>query len=264
MFQKEAVFQPKARTWNDLADLAIQQKSLTRTRQITDYSQSTPVPLDVSKEDRDRPGWWEIKYDDPSDINLEADARTPQGEGTRVHEYYSTTNDFNSIWADVLSIFPNGSVGCKIEEDYVRGVKIYRIYRLGKRNKPKTNDSETYHIYDYQNLISTPSLGTNSGLNVDMILRPEIKAGNHIRLDLSTEAQKNLGVSIGVNAAGNSQFTSFLQGSSSQVAKSEGAKNGSIFNTSFLIYQVVHSFSTHTNTWKTSVTTVPKIFTEGS
>ena len=258
------VWQPKQTTWDQLAQLAIQLKSKQKARKVTNWVQMTVAPEDVTDADRNSTGWFEINYADDNDINLSTDAVTPQGDGTPVKEYYSETNDFDSIWGDLLAIFPNGNVGCKIEDDNVRGVRVYNIYRLGKRGTPRKEGKNVYHIYDYQNLLDAPMLGTTSGLNVNMILRPEIKAGNYLQLDLSDDARTNLGVSVGVNTTGNSQFTSFLQGEKSQVAKAQGAKNGTIFNTPFLIYKVVHSFSTHSNTWKTAVTTVPEIFKQGS
>lgn len=258
------VWQPNQRTWDSLANLAIQLKSKQKARKVTDWIQMTVAPEEVTSSDRERTGWWEINYDDNTDINLSADAVTPQEDGSPIRKYYSQTNDFDSIWGDLLAIFPNGNVGCKIEDDNVRGVRVYNIYRLGKRGTPRREGKNIYHVYDYQNLLDAPMLGTTSGLNVNMILRPEIKAGNYLQLDLSDDARKNLGVSVGINTTGNSQFTSFLQGEKSQVAKAQGAKNGTIFNTPFLIYKVVHTFSTHGNNWKTSVTTVPEIFKRGS
>lgn len=256
-------WKPNRNTWDDLANLAIQQFSKQKARKVTDWLQMTVAPEDVTSEDREAFGWWEIDYDTTTDIMLESDAKTPQKDGSPVKTYYSQTEEFNSIWADLLSIFPNGNVGCKIEDDNVKGKRIYHIYRLGKRSVKK-GDEHTYHIYDYQNLLDAPTLGTTSGLNVNMILRPDIKAGNYLQLDLSAEAEEKLGVSVGLGATGNSQFTSVLQGKKSQVAKAQGAKNGTIFNTPFLIYKVVHTFSTHSNNWKTSVTTVPEIFRQGS
>lgn len=256
-------WKPSQNSWDDLANLAIQKFSKLKARAVTQWVQMTAAPEDVTEEDRERFGWWRIEYDNTEDAMLEADAHAIQAAGTPVKEYYSQNEEFSSIWGDILSIFPNGNVGCRIEDDIVKGVRVYKIYRLGKRSNPKS-DKHKYYVYDYQNLLSAPTLGTTSGLNVEMILRPEIKAGNYLQLNLTKEAEEKLGVSVGLGATGNSQFTSMLQGKSSQVAKAQGSKNGTIFNTPFLIYKVVHSFSTHSNTWKTAVTTVPEIFKEGN
>lgn len=257
-------WKPNANTWDELANLAIQKFSKEKAKKITSWVQMSVVPEEVTNEDRNKYGWWVVEYDTTNDTMLEADAHMQQKEGSPVKSYYSQTEDFNAIWADLLSIFPNGNVGCKIQDDNVEGVRHYIIYRLGKRGKPARESKAIYHVYDYQNLLDAPTLGTTSGLNVNMILRPEIKAANYLQLDLSQEAEEKLGVSIGLGATGNSQFTSMLQGKKSQVAKAQGAKNGTIFNTPFLIYKVVHTFSTHGRNWKTSVTTVPEIFKQGS
>ena len=107
-------------------------------------------------------------------------------------------------------------------------------------------------------------LGTTSGLTVSMLLNPVIHAGEYLELALTNDAKNTLGTSIGMQGEQLGQFTSALQGDISQVVKAQSkTHDGSVFNKPFLIYKVEHDFSTHTNNWKTTVTTVSSIATRG-
>lgn len=171
--------------------------------------------------------------------------------------------------ADVMAIFPGASVGYSISDDPEanggKGCRTYWIYQNEKRGIKLPEDKRPTHtIYDYQNLLSTPMLGTTSGLVVNMLLNPEIHANEYFKLALSEDAKANLGTSVGLSSEQLGQFTTALQGGYSQVVKAQTkSSNGSVFNRAFLIQQVVHEFSTHGSTWKTQVTTVPKISTNG-
>lgn len=249
--------------WYGLAALAIQKLSKERAKKITNTQNMSPVPVQVTSEDRESTGWFEITSDDQAISNQ----MFRGGDDPRILNYYSSKRDFDRVWEDVLGIFPGAKVTYKIEDDWTRGVRVYKIIPIGNIKSPKKIGGNIHYIYDYQNLLDSPMMSPNGGLTVNMLLRPEMKAWDYLELQLTPD--NPYGTSIGINGSGSETYP-LLYGKASQIIMGvEGAKgvpaeykkNGSVFNKPFLIYKIVHTFSTHGSTWKTTVTTSPLIYT---
>lgn len=270
--------------WYGLASYAIQQLSTERAKKVESSNSSlipnvrstpnmspvptmSPVPILVSEEDRKKTGWFEIK----SDYDYIERMKYRGDDDPKIANFYSPKRDFESVWDDILAVFPgNQKITCKIEDDFVRGVRVYKLIPLGtgERKQGKKLTGDVHYIYDYQNLLDAPMMSPVSGLQINMLLRPEIRGWDWIELQL-TENNKN-GKSIGVSGDGSFEMP-LIMGDKGQIiagtSRADGVpqkyRNGSVFNKPFLIYKVVHTFATHKNTWKTSVTTVPLVFGTG-
>lgn len=251
--------------WHSLASYAVQQLSTERARKL-DNPNASAVPLLVSAEDRKRTGWFEIK----SDYDVIERVKYRGENDPRIRNFYSPKRDFEYVWDDIIALFPGDiKITYRIEDDFVRGVRVYKLIPLGngaKQGKKITGD--VHYIYDYQNLLDAPMMTPISGMQINMLLRPEIRGWDWIELQL-TENNRN-GKSIGVSGEGSFEMP-LIMGDKGQIiagtSKAKGVpdkyRNGSVFNKPFLIYKVVHTFSTHSSTWRTSVTTTPLVFGTG-
>ena len=251
-------------TWEILALDVIRHYSIQKSGSKT-FLQSSPAPTWVTEEDREsKKGWYQIVYD-TEDVRQKAQS----GPYKRIETFYSPKTDFDVLWANVLGVFPDYTVGFYIKDDPTAnnwdGCRYYHIYKQqGRAISIPTSKRPKHVIYNYQNLISSPMLGTTSGLTVSMLLNPVIHAGEYLELALTDDARNVLGASVGMQGEQLGQFTSALQGDISQVVRQQSeSHDGSVFNKPFLIYKVEHDFSTHTSNWKTTVTTVPSIATGG-
>ena len=259
------VFESSSSRWDSLAREIIQKFSKERARFVGSKNVS-PVPLNVSKEDRENSSWYTIDYADSSAYPLTTAAKLTPSK--LVETYYSTRTDFDYMWDDVLTIFPNYKVTYKIRDDFTTGVRHYIILPAGANRAPSKIGGKKHEIYDYQNLLDAPMMSASGGMTINMLLRPEIEAWDWIELKL-TENNK-YGTSIGISGTGGN-FNMLLYGDRSQTilaaSKADGVanqyKNGTVFNKPYLIYKVVHTFSTHSNVWKTTVTTTPLIYQQG-
>lgn len=252
-----------AKGWYGLAATAIRRLSTEKAYVLFNFAKMSPVPVRVKESDRENSDWFAITSDDSV-------IQTQMYRGKDdpiISGYYSSSRDFDRVWEDVISIFPGQKVTYKIEDDWTRGIRVYKIIPLGNIKSPKKIGGTIHYIYDYQNLLDSPMMSPTGGLTVNMLLRPEMRAWDYLELHLTP--QNKYGTSIGINGSGSETYP-LLYGSASQIIKGvEGAKGvsasyktgGSIFNKPFLIYKIVHAFSTHGSTWKTTVTTSPLIYT---
>lgn len=251
-------------TWEILASDVIRRYSMQKSGSRT-FLQSTPAPAWVTEEDREtKKDWYQIVYD-TEDVRV----KSQSGPYKQIETFYSPKTDFDVLWANVLGVFPDYTVGFYIKDDPTAnngaGCRYYHIYKQqGRAIFIPASKRPKHVIYNYQNLISSPMLGTTSGLTVSMLLNPVIHAGEYLELALTDDARNVLGASIGMQGEQLGQFTSALQGDISQVVRAQSeSHDGTVFNKPFLIYKVEHDFSTHTSNWKTTVTTVPSIATGG-
>ena len=233
---------------------------------IVDTSKASPIPIPITEEDRKKSTdkWFTIEY--ASDA---LDGNAKQAPSSLVKNYYSARTDRDYLLDDIMTIFPNVKVTYKVQDDYAAGKRRYVILPAAGNRAPTKIGGNTHTIYDYQNLLDAPMMSGNGGMTINMLLRPEIDAWDWIELRL-TDKNKN-GNSIGISGDGG-QFNMLLYGDRSQTIKSAVKnndkinslyRNGGVFNKPFLIYKVVHTFSTHSNIWKTTITTVPMVYQQG-
>lgn len=249
--------------WYGLAATAIRELSEEKAKVVLNYRTMTPVPVRVTEEDRLNDNWFAITSDDPIIRNQMYRGK----DDPKIVGYYSSTKDFDKVWGDILALFPGSKVTYEIVDDWTRGVRVYKLIPIGNIKNPGKIGGKIHYIYDYQNLLDSPMMSPTGGLTVNMLLRPEMKAWDYLELHLTPK--NPYGASIGINGSGSETYN-LLYGKASQTIKGvEGAdgvaaqykKNGSVFNKPFIIYKLVHTFSTHGRTWQTTVTTSPLIYT---
>lgn len=158
----------------------------------------------------------------------------------------------------------------------------YIVYQLGEGIKFGPIEKGDIVIYNYQNLLATPSVNGAGCLDVKMLFNPECIPWRRIALQLEPLLGKKQGVAdiksfetavtvngqiVGVMAASSSLFSSAptnqITGTQAVAAQNkveeDGRADGYMFNTGFPITKVVHTLSTHDSAWHTQVTTVPMV-----
>ena len=158
----------------------------------------------------------------------------------------------------------------------------YIVYPLGEGIKFGPIEKGDIVIYNYQNLLATPSVNGAGCLNIKMMFNPECIPWRRIALQLEPLLGKEQGVAdiksfetavrvngkiVGVMDASSSLFTSAAtnQITGTQIVAAQnkvdenGLADGYMFNTGFPITKVVHTLSTHDTAWHTQVTTVPMV-----
>lgn len=158
----------------------------------------------------------------------------------------------------------------------------YIVYPLGEGIKFGPIEKGDIVIYNYQNLLATPSVNGAGCLNIKMLFNPECIPWRRIALQLDETLGRKQGVAdiksfetaikangrtVGVMDAGaglfssvaTNQITGTLAVASQRKVLTDGVADGYMFNTGFPITKVVHTLSTHDAAWHTQVTTVPMI-----
>lgn len=155
----------------------------------------------------------------------------------------------------------------------------YVIYRLGAEPLWVQGEQAGIQIWNYQNLLESPSVSGAGIMTVKMVFNPLCKCGitlalmldkNLISGDNATrkltdiEAQTTSGRLYG-SMSSNSNLATFgnvqISGSNAVAATNKQAQDvktrGYMFNLGFPIIEVKHELSTHSKNWTTTVKTVP-------
>lgn len=160
---------------------------------------------------------------------------------------------------------------------------IYLVYPVGRTSEFVLPDQAEIQIFNYQNLLETPTAGGNGSLTVRMMFNPECKCWRRLSLRLSESLGREQGFADvasfeGAKANPNGDIIGSIGGSSNvgnffaiqqlsghiavaaQAKQQADAKTmGYLFNVGFPITKVVHSLMTHGNDWSTTVITMPVI-----
>ena len=150
----------------------------------------------------------------------------------------------------------------------------YVIYPLGTQFTWVKGENAGIKIWNYQNLLETPSVSGSGVMTVKMIFNPECECGRTIALMLDRsilskdQMTRNLskmesgdfgsmGTSADLASFGTVQLgaTNALAAINKQVQ--QGKSRGYMFNVGFPIISVKHELSTYKDTWNTTIQTVP-------
>jgi hypothetical protein len=153
----------------------------------------------------------------------------------------------------------------------------YIVYELGSVSSHGPVDKGDIQIYNYQNLLATPSVSSSGSLDIKMLFNPECIASRRIALVWDAGYTKEHGVAgiasfeTSVNANGhivaplnadvgsNAALAANQLSGNMALAALREKQDGYMFNTGFPITKVVHSLSTHSANWSTQVNTVPML-----
>lgn len=215
------------------------------------------------------------------DTELEKAAKSK--DGLRVKNFYSLKSNLNDVIRDLCE-FTGARIACKTFKMF--GKDIYCIYRMS--NRQNTVDKKTkgiVKIYNFQNLLDTPTVAPNGSMTVNMWFNRDCVCWKHIALILDSDIKGNFETNgllninkLNFTSNDNGQFIVPIGGTadnamvttnqlSTNMAVSAAAKykdvavkNGYMFNVGFLITKVTHKLSTHSKDWSTTVQTVPMVY----
>lgn len=155
----------------------------------------------------------------------------------------------------------------------------YVIYPLGEGKTIVRGNNANIQIWNYQNLLETPSIDGAGKMTIKMVFNPQCVCNKTIALMLDknlgqTDVTRNIASfessivkdggmigsmsSTGNDAAvANNQITGNTNIASQRKGTQDAWKMGYLFNTGFPIIRVEHSLSTYGPNWTTTVKTVP-------
>ena len=155
-----------------------------------------------------------------------------------------------------------------------RSRNTYVIYPLGTQFNWVDGKKAGIKIWNYQNLLESPSVSGAGIMTVKMVFNPECVCGRTIALMLDRKLISEDGVTRDLSKMESGDFgsmgtsadlatygtvqlgsTNALAAISKQVQ--QGKSRGYMFNVGFPIMSVKHELSTHKNTWSTTIQTVP-------
>ena len=181
-----------------------------------------------------------------------------------------------------LCSFSNARVAYRVYKEPIDNKIIYLVYRISTANtKPVRGEYANVQIFNFQNLLETPSVAGNGQMSVKMFFNPDCHCHATLALmlddryngvvgyaDISKVLRKDQnGNYIGslASSSGAGQFHPLTQLSGTQSVNAlrsqsnEWLKAGYMFNTGFVIINVVHKLTTHDSAWTTEVKTTPMI-----
>ena len=158
-------------------------------------------------------------------------------------------------------------------------INTYVIYPLGGTKSIVRGPAADIQIWNYQNLLESPSIDGAGKMTVKMVFNPQCTCLRTISLMLDaslgeTDVTRNVasfegsikvsGGFVGsMNSTGNdaaianNQITGNTNVQSQRKMSDTAQKNGYLFNTGFPIIRVEHNLSTYGPNWTTTVKTVP-------
>lgn len=258
--------------------------------------------LPVIKADRDSDSWFRVLYVKSVKDYLNAKAanfsndnylnkqlkerlsttpnETAPGDKGNMQNFYTNGRRLSSMLNQLCAVD-----GLKLGwKRYILGENklTYIVYPLGEGIKFGPIEKGDIVIYNYQNLLATPSVNGAGCLNVKMLFNPECIPWRRIALQLDETLGRKQGVAdiksfetaikangriVGVMDAGAGLFSSVATNqitgtqavASQRKVLTDGVADGYMFNTGFPITKVVHTLSTHDAAWHTQVTTVPMV-----
>lgn len=232
-------------------------------------------------------GWWNTRYSlDLRAKNGEWGNKSSLPDWTTFHA--NASNRGQAL--NTLCTFSNARVAYHRYETPVDNKIIYIVYRLGSvAGKPVKAELADVKIWNYQNLLETPSVAGNGQMTIKMMFNPECRCWRTLSLILSEELTNKQGFAsldkiIGETSKGKlvrdengnliaslksqtgigfaapiNQLSGTMSVNALRTQIKDAIKGGYMFNTGFPIVNVVHKLTTHDSAWMTTVKTVPVI-----
>lgn len=158
----------------------------------------------------------------------------------------------------------------------------YIVWRLGESKKICDGPNAEIKIWNYQNLLESPSIGANGQMTVKMLFNPACQCLLRLALMLDktikeTDVTRNIGgfevskANTGDMLGSMASQTSLASFAANQItgntflavldakAKSDSNQKGYLFNRGFPIFSVEHKLSTYGKDWTTTVKTIPTL-----
>ena len=269
-----------------------QQKKFPDRTDFSKMSEEEQPFIPVSDFDRKRYDWFEVKYVSslsdwlkskqtagldwadtrsgigPEGVQLEIDLKTQQ-----MPQKGAVYGNNLSQMLDGLCAVANTRVGWYCDKTNTKR-NIYIIYPLGAEPLWVKGEDAGIRIWNYQNLLESPSVSGSGIMTVKMLFNPKCVCNITLALMLDRsiiskdDATRNLSnIESGdygsmATSASLQTFGTVQLGASAAVATvnkeaQEGKSRGYLFNLGFPIIEVKHELSTYGKNWTTTVKTVP-------
>lgn len=279
--------QNRQNTYNFLSTAA-QQSQFQGRKDFSKITEEERPFIPVSDIDRKRNDWFEVKFVKSSamwkeEVRLGGRDRENRAIDVPLEEELKTqlmpVN--GAIYGINLADMLDGLCArANVRVGWERIVKAndkrntYLIYRLGAEPLWVDGKNAGIQIWNYQNLLESPSVSGSGIMTVKMVFNPKCECGITLALmlDPTLKSKDEAGVlrdltmsgewgSMGTSAS-ISTFGTVQLGASNAVAAinkqvQTGKSRGYMFNIGFPIMSVKHELSTHKGTWTTTVQTVP-------
>lgn len=215
-------------------------------------------------------------------LYLREKPHAPGQQGLPDWTSYIAYGDNRDQMLNKLCSFSNAGVSYYRVPDPIDNKIIYLVFPVGSVNgKPVPWPKADVKIYNYQNLLESPAVAGNGQLTVNMLFNPECKCWRNLALVLDESLTEEYGfVNLSKletsirDANGNlvgslkstsgmgdtvalTQLSSTLSVTALRKVIADSIAGGYMFNRGFLIVNVVHKLSTHSNAWSTTVKTMP-------
>lgn len=244
----------------------------------------------ISEYDRNNTNWFEIKF-----VKSLRDWKEVTRYAGRDLENISVGQEGVQLQIDLMNqIMPqNGAVYGRNLAEMLDGLCAHAVHRVGWYCDKVNRKRNTYVIYplgseplwvegeyagikiwNYQNLLESPSVSGSGIMNVKMVFNPKCECGITLALMLKRSLISGDGATRDLSkfesgdygsmasSASLATFGTVQLGSSNAVAAvnkavQTGKSRGYLFNIGFPIIEVKHELSTYSKNWSTTVKTVP-------
>lgn len=212
---------------------------------------------------------------------LEALCKDPEVKnGMDYKNFYTTADNIDGMLTELCRAAPVRVTWDRVWDNV--SVLTFIVYPIGRDKNFVPGDKAAIKIWNYQNLLSAPSIDGSGMMTIKMLYNPVCTTRVTIALMLSSTLGRGNNVApvsfragdrlLGTaeSTAANAVYSATNQITGTQVVESlrrDLAKKGEadadlrgyMFNTGFPIIRVIHKLSTHSNDWSTTVRTVPMI-----
>lgn len=167
---------------------------------------------------------------------------------------------------EIEAAFPDGGVNIWFNYNHPEsdGKTKYYIWPIGKDKNGNigedvANEGGVVEIYNFQNMLETPSIDGAGNFTMKMLFNPKIVKNGFVRLRWDKRRFENMisGYTEGVQSTASlSAFHPSLRGGKYNIqTRAYANSDGNVFNAKFRAGYVTHTLSTHKNTWQTEVKT---------
>lgn len=261
----------KWRTWDVQARKLVQEYALSRPARSNETAKMT-----YAVTEKDRRGavndWFQVRYIyRPSNKKTENKLLRNRLENMFVDSFFTTGQYLNNMLDDLCN-YKDADVAFLRDDEYTKGKITIFVYPRGNEIGLVKGENATHKIWNYQNLLDSPSASNSGALTIRMLLKPDVKPMDTIALMLDKNkggTQSQVAAAVTANgkiresmaAAGSLQaYYGAIQGPYSlAINNQDSTTKGYLFNQGFPVVKVDHKLETRGNTWETDVLTIPMV-----
>lgn len=282
---KNQYAQNRKNTYEYLSTL-VQQSNFPGRKDFSTITEQERPFINVSDYDRKRSDWFEVKFVKSSsmwknEVFYGGRDRENRAIDVQLEEILKTQlmPSNGAVYGVNLAEMLDGICArANVRVGWERIVKpndqrnTYLVYRLGAEPLWVEGKNAAIRIWNYQNLLESPSVSGSGIMTVKMVFNPMCECGLTLALMLDhnvvagDKTIRDLTMSGDwgsmATSASIATFGTVQLGASNAVAAinkqvQTGKSRGYMFNIGFPIMSVKHELSTHNGTWTTTVQTVP-------